>query len=222
MTTDVRHAQLHHVNVFTTRLDEMTDWYGLVLGMEVVFASPLGAWLTNDEANHRVALTALPSLELDRDKRMHARIHHTAFEYASFDDLNATYLRLRDSGIVPRACLDHGMTFSYYYADPDDNYVELQCDVFGDWAASRAWMEESSAFRENPIGAFVDPGRVAAGVRGRGVVRRHPPPRLGDGRLQAGRAPRLRRPAPAPRRPTDAGEVVIRGRRPGPYASIVS
>ncbi len=161
-TADVRHAQLHHVNVFTTRLDEMTGWYRLVLGMEVVFESPLGAWLTNDEANHRVALTALPALELDPDKRMHARIHHTAFEYASFDDLNATYLRLRGSGIVPRACLDHGMTFSYYYADPEDNYVELQCDVFGDWVASRAWMEESPEFRENPIGAFVDPGRVAA------------------------------------------------------------
>jgi catechol 2,3-dioxygenase len=170
MTTgDMRHAQLHHVNFFTTRLDEMIDWYGQVLGMEVVFRFPLGAWITNDSANHRIALTAPPSLELDPDKRMHARLHHIAFEYASFDDLNATYLRLCDSGIVPPACLDHGMTLSYYYADPDDNYVELQCDVFGDWAASRAWMEESPAFRENPIGAFVDPGRVAA-ARAEGVV----------------------------------------------------
>jgi catechol-2,3-dioxygenase len=34
---------------------------------------------------------------------------------------------------VPQACLDHGMTLSFYYVDPDGNAVELQCDVFGDW-----------------------------------------------------------------------------------------
>ena len=158
---DVRRPELHHVNFFTTRLDEMIEWYGTVLGTEVVFRFPLGAWLTNDRANHRIALTAPPSLEVDPDKRVHARMHHVAFEYASFDDLNASFSRLRSLGIVPRACLDHGMTLSYYYADPDDNYVELQCDVFGDWAASRTWMETSSTFAENPIGAFVDPEKLA-------------------------------------------------------------
>ena len=158
---DVRRPELHHVNLFTTRLDEMIEWYGTVLGTEVVFRFPLGAWLTNDRANHRIALTAPPSLEVDPDKRVHARMHHVAFEYASFDDLNASFSRLRSLGIVPRACLDHAMTLSYYYADPDDNYVELQCDVFGDWDASRTWMETSSTFAENPIGAFVDPEKLA-------------------------------------------------------------
>jgi len=162
----VRDAHLHHVNFMTTRLDEMIEWYGRVLGMETVFRFPQGAWLTNDRANHRIALTALPSLTDDPDKRLHARVHHTAFEYASLDDLNATYLRLRAGDVLPRACLDHGMTLSYYYADPDENYVELQCDVFGDWEASRRFMERSSEFAANPIGAFVDPGRVAAAYAG--------------------------------------------------------
>ena len=111
----------------------MKAWYATVLGMTPTFEFPMGAWLTNDRANHRIALTAIPHLSDDPDKRNHARLHHQAFEFASFDDLNATYVRLRDEGIMPRACLDHGMTFSYYYADPDFNYVELQCDNFGDW-----------------------------------------------------------------------------------------
>ncbi len=161
-TDEIRRARLHHVNLFTTRLDEMIEWYGTVLGMEAVFRFPLGAWLTNDEANHRLALTAPPSLEVDHDKRLHARLHHTAFEFGSFDDLDATFRRLRDAGVVPTACLDHGMTLSYYYADPDWNFVELQCDVFGDWARSRAWMETSPEFAANPIGAVVDPGRISA------------------------------------------------------------
>lgn len=167
--TDVRRARLHHVNFFTTRLDEMTDWYGRVLGAEIVFRFPLGAWLTNDEANHRIALVSIPALEVDVDKRSHARMHHVAFEYPTFADLDATYVRLRAVGIEPRACLDHGMTLSYYYADPDGNYVELQCDVFGDWAVSKAWMETSPDFAANPIGAAVDPARVAD-AHGRGMT----------------------------------------------------
>jgi hypothetical protein len=82
---DIRYAQFHHNNFFTTRLTEMRDWYGTVLGMEVTFEFPMGAWLTNDRANHRIALTALPGLTDDPDKRLHARMHHHAFEYASFD-----------------------------------------------------------------------------------------------------------------------------------------
>jgi catechol 2,3-dioxygenase len=140
----------------------MIRWYARVLGMEAVFAAPFAAWMTNDRANHRLALTAVPRLERDPGKRVHARVHHFAFEYGSFDDLDATFVRLRDGGIVPRACLDHGMTFSYYYADPDENYVELQCDVFGDWDESRTWMATSPEFAANPIGAFVDPGKIAA------------------------------------------------------------
>ena len=33
------------------------------------------------------------------------------------------------------------MTFSYYYADPDGNNVELQVDNFGDWEKSKEWMQ---------------------------------------------------------------------------------
>ena len=139
----------------------MKAWYATVLGMASVFEFPMAAWLTNDRANHRIALTAIPHLAEDPDKHNHARLHHQAFEFASFEDLNATYVRLRDEGIVPRACLDHVMTFSYDYADPDFNYVELQSDNFGDREASKKWMHESTEFAQNPIGAFVDPDRVA-------------------------------------------------------------
>ena len=156
--------KLHHVNFKTTRLQEMIDWYGALLGTEVLFRYPLGAWISNDEANHRIALTAFPNLSDDPEKDTRTGLHHTAFEYAGFEDLNGSYLRLKAAGIVPDFCLDHGMTFSYYYRDPDGNHVELQVDNFGDWAQSSAFMRESAAFHENPIGTFVDPDRVAEAV----------------------------------------------------------
>jgi catechol-2,3-dioxygenase len=162
MSTDtVIHPTFHHVNLKTTRLQEMLDWYAVVVGTKVRFQNAFGAWASNDEANHRIALTAFPNFVDDPDQDTRTGLHHTAFEYGSFEELNASYLRLSEAGIAPAFCLDHGMTFSYYYRDPDGNHVELQADNFGDWAKSTAFMRESPEFHEDPIGQFVDPERVA-------------------------------------------------------------
>ncbi|WP_210490993.1 VOC family protein [Patulibacter sp. SYSU D01012] len=161
MTTLHRPA-FHHVNLKTTRLQEMIDWYGLVVGAEVTYQYELGAWLTNDEANHRIALLSFPNFRDDPGRDEHAGMHHVAFEYDAFEALDDSYLRLREHGIVPELCLDHGVTFSYYYVDPDGNRVELQVDGFGDWATSKRWMATSEDFRRDPLGALMDPARVAA------------------------------------------------------------
>ncbi len=159
--TTVIHPAFHHVNLKTTRLQEMIDYYRALVGAEVIFQDQVGAWLSNDEANHRIALLAFPNFVDDAEKDTRTGMHHSAFEYSSFEDLNASYLRLAAAGITPALCLDHGMTFSYYYADPDGNNVELQVDCFGDWQKSKAWMRTSEEFKANPIGQFVDPERVA-------------------------------------------------------------
>ena len=113
----------------------MIDYYRTLVGAEVVFQDQVGAWLSNDGANHRVALLAFPNFVEDTDKDTRTGMHHSAFEYTGFDELMSTYVRLRDDGITPAICLDHRMTFPYYYADPDGNNVELQVDNFGDWAS---------------------------------------------------------------------------------------
>ena len=158
----VFHPTFHHANLKTTRLQEMIDWYSTLLGVEVVHQDAIGAWLTNDDANHRIALLAFPNFVEDPEKDTRTGLHHTAFEYDRFEDLNASYLRLKDAGITPDFCLDHGMTFSYYYRDPDGNHVELQVDNFGDWATSSAFMRGAPEFQADPIGTFVDPDLVAA------------------------------------------------------------
>ena len=155
----------HHVNLKTTRLDEMIVWYGQVAGLKVNHKAAVGAWLTNDAANHRLALLVMPGLTDDPAKDAHAGLHHTAFEFASFGDLYENFVRLRAIGIRPQLCLDHGMTTSMYYADPDKNLVELQVDNFGDWEKSAEWMRTSPEFAANPIGVFFDPDKVYDALR---------------------------------------------------------
>jgi catechol 2,3-dioxygenase len=162
----IANPTLHHVNLKTVRLREMIEWYGLVVGMEPNYVYDGGAWLSNDAANHRLALLSVPGLEDDAEKLNHTGIHHTAFEYGSTFDLLSTYERLKGQGILPHGCLDHGMTTSFYYSDPDGNSVELQADNFGgDWAASSQFVREAPEFDANPIGVHIDPERLAAARR---------------------------------------------------------
>jgi catechol-2,3-dioxygenase len=153
---------LHHVTIKTSRLAEMIAWYGVVVGANVQFQNANAAWLTNDAANHRIAFLSVPGLEDDPRKVSHTGMHHSAYEYASFADLMASYQRLKAESILPAFSLDHGLTISLYYQDPDGNYVELQIDNFGDWAQSGEFIRTSADFAANPIGTFFDAEKVFA------------------------------------------------------------
>jgi len=151
--------KLHHVTMETSRLDEMIAWYGIVVGAEVQFRDQFNAWTTNDAANHRIAFLAVPGLSDDIQKVNHNGMHHCEFEYDSFADLMSTYDRLRNTGVEPAFSLDHGLTISLYYKDPEGNFVELQSDNFSDWALSTEFMRTSADFAADPIRTFFDPGR---------------------------------------------------------------
>jgi catechol 2,3-dioxygenase len=160
----VKHPAFHHINLKSTRIDELIEWYGLVVGAKPNFRSPAVAFLTNDAANHRIAIFG-SGYEDDPDKELHTGMHHSAFEFGSLAELLGRYEWLKDQGITPRVCVDHGLTMSFYYADPDGNNVELQADNYGDWAASGEWMRTSPDFISDPIGTYVDPDQIVAALQ---------------------------------------------------------
>ncbi len=162
--------KFHHVTMKTSRLDEMVAWYAVVVGARVTFKDQFNAWTSNDEANHRVAFLAAPGLGPDQDKSLHTGMHHSAFEYDTFDDLMTSYRRMADAGIVPAFCLDHGLTISLYYKDPEGNFVELQSDNFGDWKLSTDFMRTSTDFQSNPTGTFFDPEKVYQAHKSSGLA----------------------------------------------------
>lgn len=162
--TTVYRPVLHHVQIKTTRLQEMKEWYSTVLGAQVQFEFELGAFLFNDAANHRIVLIQTPKLSEIPDKWSRAGLEHTAFEYERLTELLSTYERLKREGIVPYICMDHGLTTSFYYSDPDGNSVELQVDNFGDWAQSSAFFH-SQDFRDDPLGPQVDPEQLKAALQ---------------------------------------------------------
>jgi catechol-2,3-dioxygenase len=163
------HPKLHY-GLTTDNLDAMIDWYHKVVGITVNHRSemPTGvhggapfsgvAFTSNDEVNHRIVFFQISGLAADPDKSRHARVQHVAFEYRTLDDLLGTYVRL----IMPVFAFDEGFQAAVYYADPDQNVVELNVNYYGnDWTATEH-MKASPAIAQRPQIAPVDPERMIA------------------------------------------------------------
>ena len=79
-----------------------------------------------------------------------------AFTFKSLGELLDTHTRLKESGIRPDWCINHGRTTSMYYCDPDNNQGEPLIDNFDDIREGKAYMQ-SPAFAKNPIGVPFEP-----------------------------------------------------------------
>lgn len=159
MTADlnesIRPRKLAHVVLRTNeRFEEMCQWYRDVLNAWDVHKAPMICFMTYDEEHHRLAMKKVPGVT-DRPSGT-VGLEHIAFTYASLGDLLTTYGRLKEAGIKPLICVNHGVTMSLYYQDPDRNRVELQADSFESSSEANDLMA-SEAFSLNPIGVMFDP-----------------------------------------------------------------
>lgn len=175
-------SKLAHVVFQTNRLKDLRDWYCTVLGGQVIYENPKLSFVTYDDEHHRVAFLDFGPLaprttetELMVKSSEQPGLHHVAFTFGSIAELLDNYVRLRDRGIRPFFCVNHGPTTSMYYRDPDGNRVELQIDNFDTAEEGQAWMH-SAAFDKNPVGVEYDPDtlveRFKAGVPVAELVKR--------------------------------------------------
>ncbi len=116
--------------------------------------------MTYDDEHHRIAIAAFPGV-IERASHS-AGLDHLAYTYGSLGDLVATYERLKEAGITPVVTINHGITTSMYYRDPDGNKVELQIDNYDDAQAMKDFMR-TAQFEKNPIGVDFDPDELARG-----------------------------------------------------------
>jgi len=141
-----------HIVLKTSRYHEMLDWWKDFLQGEARHENDFISFISYDDEHHRIAIVNLPNLE-PRPKNSDG-VEHWAFTYATLDDLFGQYERMAAKGVTPFWTINHGMTLSAYYRDPDGNQVETQVDSMT--------MDQADAFMAgplfaaNPIGIDVD------------------------------------------------------------------
>jgi catechol 2,3-dioxygenase-like lactoylglutathione lyase family enzyme len=150
-------SKFAHAVLRTNKFPQMVEWYKTVLQAEAVFENHMLAFMTYDEEHHRLAILGLPGI-VDRAPNS-VGLDHLAYTYSSLADLVATYERLKAAGITPVAPINHGLTLSLYYRDPDGNKVELQIDNFETMEQMKGFFR-SNDFSKNPIGVSFDPDEL--------------------------------------------------------------
>ena len=130
-----------HIVFKSSRYTEMVAWWTDFLEGAVRHGNDFISFLSYDDEHHRIAIANFPHLE-PRSATAEG-VEHFAFTYASLDDLFAQFERMKAKGISPYWTINHGMTLSAYYRDPDGNQVETQFDAMT--------MDEADAFMSGPL-----------------------------------------------------------------------
>jgi quercetin dioxygenase-like cupin family protein/catechol 2,3-dioxygenase-like lactoylglutathione lyase family enzyme len=116
-----RNTGVHHVGLYASNPAVSAAFYKDVLGMEIIGGSspdhPFGAtaFLSSrpDEESHEIALFANPAFA------------HVAFKVSSLAELRSVHARILERKIPIKFAADHGVSFAFYFNDPDGNMVEV-------------------------------------------------------------------------------------------------
>src|SRR5262245_14372742 len=109
---------VRHVGLSARDPAELAEFYRDVLGLQIVpvDTSALGAtaFLSSRPAEVPVdlALFANPAYR------------HTAFEVRSLADLRASHQRVLGRGVPVKMALNHGVSLSFYFEDPEGHLIE--------------------------------------------------------------------------------------------------
>ena len=120
-TTICRSTGIHHVGLHAKDPSASAEFYRNLFSMQIVGGSgpehPLGAtaFLSSrpDEESHEIALFADPVLS------------HVAFKVPSLAAFRSLHTRVVEKGIPIKFAFNHGVSFAFYFDDPDSHMIEV-------------------------------------------------------------------------------------------------
>jgi catechol 2,3-dioxygenase len=122
--------RIAHVVIKVRDLERSRQFYTEILGMQVMKDVPqIGAVFLsfNGRDHHEVALFQIgPQAEAPRGNQI--GLLHFAFRLRSEEELRAAYQEFKEKGVPVSFTVNHGVTKSVYFHDPDGNELEVYCD----------------------------------------------------------------------------------------------
>lgn len=125
----IQAQKLGHIVLKVRDAVRSRDFYTKTLGLKVAHEDfGRGAvFLSFGREHHELALFQLATGEPPSEKQ--PGLHHMAWRLGSFDELREAYRELKAMGVAVESTVEHNVTRSVYFPDPDGNRVELYCDM---------------------------------------------------------------------------------------------
>jgi len=150
-------ASIGHFGIRTTpdKFDAMVEWHLNFFGGHLVLRNRKAAFIAWDDEHHRMVIVSDPSHQQIANRPTAATVYHIAFTLNSLADLATSYEQKKARGILPHWPVNHGMSTSMYYSDPDGNEFEMKVNNFDTSEEAVAFMA-THEYAQNPIGVDID------------------------------------------------------------------
>lgn len=124
--------RLGHIVLKVRDAQKSKEFYTRALGLKVAYedAAHGAVFLSYGVQHHDLALFQLATGETPAASQ--PGLHHTAWQVGSFADLQAAHRELGALGIEVESTIEHNVSRSIYFHDPDGNRVEIYCDMVAD------------------------------------------------------------------------------------------
>jgi catechol 2,3-dioxygenase len=129
-----------HLVLNVSDVEASTKFYTEVLGFQIAVQRPdgSGTFLTCGELHHDLALFKAPEGAAPVTPGA-IGLNHFAVKVEDIEALKEVYRSVKEHGLKVRT-VNHGMTGSVYFTDPDGNGIEFYYDMFQDPADGLAEM----------------------------------------------------------------------------------
>jgi len=136
--------EIGHLVLNVTDVARSTAFYRDVVGFQVARYRPngTGAFLTCGVVHHNLALFKAPEGAQPSQKGQ-IGLNHFAFKVENYGALQEAHKRLVEANATIDHIVDHGMTRSVYFLDPDGIEMELFCNTFDTEEEGLAFMKST-------------------------------------------------------------------------------
>ena len=116
-----------HLVLNVRDVEASTKFYTEILGFEIAVERPNMTFLTCGKIHHDLALFKAAE-DAPPVSEGQVGLNHFAVQIEDLDALKETYQRLKENGVPVDNTIDHGMTQSVYFHDPDGIRIEFFCN----------------------------------------------------------------------------------------------
>jgi catechol 2,3-dioxygenase len=122
--------RIAHVVIKVRNLERSRKFYTEVLGMDVMMESAAlrGVFLANNRRDHHELALIEVGSEAEGPRAHQLGLSHIAFRLRTEEELRAAFKELKEKDVPISFTVNHGITKSVYFRDPDGYELEVYCD----------------------------------------------------------------------------------------------
>ncbi len=122
--------RIGHVVIKVRNLERSKQFFTEVLGLQLMMELPklkIAFFASNGRDHHEIACAEVGD-EAEGQHRKQIGLQHIAFRLKDEAHLRAAYRQLKEKRVPIEFTVDHGVTKSIYFRDPDGLLFEVYCD----------------------------------------------------------------------------------------------